>query len=156
MKCRSVGGLPNVAVLIMVLALSNRISPSATRTVGAYLYGTNACIEGENGPGIAFYLGKEKGCPKTIPSYPYLEIDIRDWPISIRKEITIGPENWAFRCPSSHDSCAQAVSGNVVFDHSTDPTVDRNIRSTGRYELKFQGSRIESGLFEIVCGLPCA
>jgi len=155
MKGCSVPALTIVAVLLTLLASPNQGSSRATRTVGAYLYGTRDCIEGVNGPGIAFYLRTEKGCPRQFPLYPYLEIDIRQWPISIGKPITIGPDNWALRCPSSHDGCAQAISGTVVFDHSTDPTGDRTIKSTGSYELKFQGGQMERGRFEIVCGLPC-
>jgi len=156
MKTLPNAALAKAAVLMLVVVPLNPVSPFARARVEAYPYGTKDCIEGTNGPGFAFYLGKEKGCTKAIPSYPYLEIDIREWPIPIGEAITTGPDNWAFRCPSSRDSCAQAVSGDVVFDHSTDPTPpNRGVRSTGRYELKFQGGRIENGRFEIVCSDPC-
>lgn len=155
MKTRSHAALGRAAASIMVVLL-NGAAPVIKATPAAYLYGTKSCIEGENGPGTAYYLSTEKGCPKAIPSYPYLEIDIREQPTPIGKAVTIGPENWAFRCPSLHEGCAQAVSGSAVFDHSTDPTGDRSIRSTGRYELKFQGGAVESRRFEVVCSAPCA
>lgn len=156
MKTSRRSAFAKVASLILAVMLLNPVAPFAETHVETHPYATSNCINGSNGPGKAFYLGKEKGCPKAIPSYPYLEIDVRERPIPIGKAITIGPDNWAFRCPSSHDGCAQAPSGTVVFDHSTDPTWPDGVASTGRYELKFQGGQIESGHFEIVCSLPCA
>lgn len=155
MNTLSAAAVAKVAVLTVVLLSLSQVGPLAKTEAEAYSVAVRGCIRGENGPGVAFYLGTGRGCPKTFPSYPYLEIDIRQWPIPTGKPITIGPDNWAFRCPSSHEGCAQAISGTVVFDHSTDPTVERGIRSTGRYELKFQGDKLETGRFEIVCGMPC-
>jgi hypothetical protein len=143
------------AIVTVLLIPLNRIAETQVRA-GAYSYTTTGCLQGTNGPGRAFYL-TDKHCT-AFSSYPYLEIDIRQWPVPIGKAITIGPDNWAFRCLSSREGCAQAVSGTVVFDHSPDPTepTDHAIRSTGKYELKFQAGQIESGRFEVTCSVPCA
>ena len=83
-------------------------------------------------------------------SYPYLELDVRERPIP--KSIRIGADNWGFKCPSPRESCIQAVSGSVVFDH-----FEGNLENgtDGFYELKFSGGTSESR-FKVDYGMPCA
>jgi hypothetical protein len=73
-----------------------------------YSHGTTTCLQGGDGPGIRLYL-ENAHCEGKV-SYPHLELDIRELPISVHKSITIGRDNWAFRCPTPKDSCQQALS----------------------------------------------
>jgi hypothetical protein len=84
-----------------------------------------------------------------------LEVDIREQPITVHKSISIGTENWAFRCTNPKESCEQALSGNIVFDHVED-TSTKEIHTDGYYELRFNSGRSESGLFKVGCIAPCA
>jgi hypothetical protein len=81
-------------------------------------------------------------------------MDVREQPISIHKSISIRADNRAFRCPNPKESCEQAQSGTVVFDHFED-TSGKGIQTDGYYELKFSTGRTESGLFKVDCIAPC-
>jgi len=94
------------------------------------------------------------GTAKGTFSHPYLEVDIREQPISIHKSTSIGSENWAFRWLNPKESCEQALSGSVVFDHFEDPS-GKGIQTDGYYELRFSSGRTESGLFKVDCIAPC-
>ena len=146
---------PTASLLMVVVSLPALSGLAGTRDDShAYSRGTITCLEGDNGPGLALFLGTDSSCVRLPPSYPYVEIDIRERPVPIGKVVTIGPENWAFQCRSSQESCEQALSGRVVFDHSADPS-SKGAASTGHYELKFKNGRNESGDFEVVCSAPC-
>ena len=86
-------------------------------------------------------------------SHPYLEIDIRELPIVVHKSITIGENNWAFRCPNPKESCEQSLGGKIVFDHFEE-TAGEKIQTDGNYELRFKTVR-ESGHFRVDCRGPC-
>jgi len=74
------------------------------------------CLKENEEPGLRLVLTKDKTC-KGRESYPRLEIGIRERGISAHKAIIIGPDNGAFRCRSANESCEQALSGTVTFDH---------------------------------------
>jgi hypothetical protein len=80
-----------------------------------YSHATTTCLQGGDGPGIRLYL-ENAHCDGKV-SYPHLELDIRQLPISAHKNISIGADNWAYRCPNPKESCQQALAGKIVFDH---------------------------------------
>jgi hypothetical protein len=86
--------------------------------------------------------------------YPYLEVDIGEQPIPVHKNISIGGDNRAFRCQSPNESCEQALSGTVIFDHFGD-TSGKAIQTDGYYDLKFGTGKSESSLFDVDCTAPC-
>jgi hypothetical protein len=120
----------------------------------AYPYGATTCLQGDKGPGVQLFLKPHRRCEGKV-SQPYLEVDIREQPIPAHKSISIGAENWAFRCLNPNDSCEQALSGNIMFDHLED-TSGKRIQTDGYYELRFRSGRSESGLFKVDCIGPCA
>ena len=63
---------------------------------------TTTCLEGDKGPGLQLFLKQYSRCEGKI-SHPYLEVDIREQPIPVHQNISIGAENWAFRCTSEKD-----------------------------------------------------
>ncbi len=144
--------LQKSAGLVILLASLSPLNHSTEAQVKlqTYSYGTTTCLEGDNGPGLVLLLDASESVCKTRPSYPYLEIDIRELPVVPQKVIVIGPENWAFRCPNQKESCEQALSGTVVFDRFGTEN------DAGHYELKFKNREIETGRFNVVCSLPCA
>jgi len=81
---------------------------------------------------------------------------LRELPISVHKSITIGPDNWAFRCPTPKDSCQQALSGQVVLDHFEENAGREIPRTDGYYELRFNSGGSESGRFIVDCLAPCS
>ena len=139
-----------VASCFVALAFSfSAPEPKRSENANAYPHGTTTCMEGSNGPGVELFLKQDSRCEGKV-SYPYLEVDAREWPI--HKSIRIGAENWAFRCLNPKESCEQALSGNVIFDH-----VEGNLENgtDGSYELRFSGGRSETGHFKVDCGIPC-
>lgn len=138
--------------LVILLALLSPLNQSTGAQVKlqAYSHGTTTCLEGDNGPGLVLLLDASEGGCKTRPSYPYLEIDVRERPVVPQKVIVIGPENWAFRCPNLNEPCEQSLSGTVVFDKFGTK------HDAGHYELKFKNREVETGHFDVVCSLPCA
>src|SRR6185437_3393617 len=76
----------------------------------SYSHGTLLCLQGNDGPGLRLVLTPTKTC-EGRQSYPRIEIDIKEQPISVHKSIVIGPDNFAFRCSNAHESCEQFPSG---------------------------------------------
>ena len=123
-----------------------------SENVNAYSHGETTCLQGDEGPGICLRLRQDSHCEGRT-SYPYLEIDLRELPITVRKSITIGADNWAFRCADPKESCEQALGGKIVFDHFEE-TAGKEIRTDGSYDLRFR-TGVESGHFEVDCRGPC-
>ena len=139
---------------VIALAFSSSAGePKRSANGNAYPYGTRTCLQGDKGPGVQLFLKQYRRCEGKV-SQPYLELDIREQPIPVHESISIGPKNWAFRCPNPKESCEQALSGNVVFDHLED-TSRKGIQTDGYYELRFSNGRSESGLFKVECTAPC-
>jgi hypothetical protein len=124
--------------------------PKRSENANGYPHGTATCLEGDNGPGVQLSLKQDSRCESKV-SYPHLELDIRERPI--HRNISIGSENWAFKCPSPKEGCEQALSGTIVFDH-----LEGNLENgtDGSYELRFSGGRSETGHFKVDCSAPCA
>jgi hypothetical protein len=118
----------------IAVSLSAR-EPKTPANTNAYRHGTTTCLQGSDGPGVKLLLRQNSRCEGRV-SYPYLEVDIRELPVSAHKSISIGADNWAFRCPDPKDSCQQSLSGKVVFDH-------------------FEGTVGSQHLHFVPAGLPC-
>jgi hypothetical protein len=143
-----------VSCFITLAFSSSAGEPKRSANGNAYPYGTTTCLQGDKGPGVQLFLKPYRRCEGKV-SQPHLEVDIREQPILAHKSIIIGAENWAFRCLNPNESCQQASSGNVVFDH-LDDTSGEGIETDGYYELRFSSGRSESGLFKVDCTAPCA
>jgi hypothetical protein len=144
-----------VVSCVITLAFSSSAGePKRSANGNAYPYGTTTCLQGDKGPGVQLFLKQYKRCEGKV-SQPYLELDIREQSIPVHESISIGAQNWAFRCPNPKESCEQALSGSVVFDHFED-TSGKGIQTDGYYELRFSSGRSESGLFKVGCTAPCA
>lgn len=145
---RTLWRVTTVASCSIAFAFSS-LEPKWSENATAYPHGTTTCLDGDNGPGIQLFLKQDSRCEGKV-SYPYLEVDVRERPI--RKSIKIGPDNWAFRCSNPKESCEQAVSGSVVFDH-----IEGNLENgtDGKYELGFSHGMSESGRFKVDCTVPC-
>lgn len=139
-------------LIALAFSLSAR-EPKGSVNANAYPYGTTTCLQGIDGPGLRLFLRQDRRCEGKV-SPPYLEMDVREQPISIHKSISIGADYRAFRCLNPKESCEQAQSGTVVFDHFED-TSGKGIQTDGYYELKFSTGRTESGLFKVDCIAPC-
>jgi hypothetical protein len=100
-------------------------------------------------------LTQEKKCEGRA-SYPRLEIDIRELPISVHKRIIIGPENGAFRCMDAKQSCEQFLSGEIVFEHLEGRSAipGKMSETDGYYELKFR-TGLGRGHFKVDCMGVC-
>ena len=105
-----------VSCFIAFALSSSAREQKRSANANAYPYGTTTCLEGDKGPGLQLFLKQYSRCEGEV-SYPYLEVDIREQPISVHQRIGIGAKNWAYRCRSPKESCEQALSGIVVFDH---------------------------------------
>lgn len=139
--------------IAIALFLSAR---EADWTVNAseYSHGMMTCRTGGDGAGMRLILRASIRCEGDT-SYPYLEVDIRELPISVHKRITIGPENLAFSCPSPKEGCRQAWSGSVVFNHLEKHVSGEEIQTDGDYDLKFSNGPPEIGNFKVDCGGIC-
>jgi len=124
-----------------------------SESMPAYSHGTTGCLQGNDGPGVRLRLRQSSRCEGNV-LYPYLEIDVRQLPISVHKKITIGPDNWAFSCPGPKQSCEQSSSGEIMFNH-LDEASGRDIQTDGLYELRFSNGRSEKGRFKVDCTAPC-
>lgn len=145
------------AILLSLILLVHPLrgdDPRPSATANAYLYATTTCIGGEGGPGVRLFLKQFSQCQGTT-SYPYLRIDIREQLILAQKNIAIGGDNSALRCLGPRQSCEQAVSGNILFDHFEELS-GKELKTDGYYELKFRTGRIESGIFKLDCMAPCS
>ena len=117
----------------------------------SYSHGTTACFEENDTVGIKVLLTQKDRC--GVDLHPYLEIDIREAPVAVRKEIVIGPDNWAFSCPSAKEPCEQIPSGRVVFDHLEGQTA--GLKTEGHYELRTRRDTVEKGSFRVDCVAAC-
>lgn len=124
-----------------------------TQPIGAFPYGTATCLQGNDGTGLRLFLTQKLSCESEV-SCPYLEIHITEKPVPVHKSISIGADNRAFRCLNAKDSCEQAVSGNVIFDHFED-TSGKGIQTDGHYDMKFSTGKSAIGLFKVTCFAPC-
>jgi hypothetical protein len=120
---------------------------------GGYSHGTAACLQGNDGPGTRIRLTQHRSCGAQI-SYPYLEIEIRDLPISAGKSIPIGETNTAFRCQGPKNACEQSLSGEVIFNRYEE-TSEKELQTDGHYELRFNTGPPEAGHFKVDCMEPC-
>ena len=135
-------------VLVAVFSFSDETKQSVDSN--AYSHGTMTCLQGNDGPGLRLLLTQKKTCEGRL-SYPRLEIDIREQPVSVRKSVIIGPENLAFRCLNAKESCEQFLSGELVFEHLERRSRKTEITETdGYYELKFR-TKTERGHFKVDC-----
>ncbi len=141
----------SVAVAVAVSLSAREPKPS---DADAYLHGTTTCLQGGDGPGIRLYLENAR-CDGKV-SCPHLELDIRQLPIWSHKDIVIGADNWAYRCPNPRESCQQALSGKVVFDHFEENARREIPRTDGHYELRFDSGGSERGYFIVDCLAPCS
>jgi len=124
-----------------------------SESMHAYSHGTTGCLQGNDGPGVRLRLRQSSRCEGNV-LYPYLEIDVRQLPISVHKRITIGSDNWAFRCQGAKQSCEQSSSGEIVFNH-VDEASGKDIQTDGSYELRFSNGTSEKGRFKVDCTAPC-
>ena len=134
----------------IVLSVSARETQRPAST-DAYPHGALSCLQGDGGPGLRLRLRPSRRCEGN--AYPHLEIDVRELPITVHKSIIIGPENWAFRCPSLKESCEQSTSGEIVFNHLD--KAGKDDRTDGSYELRFRDGTSEKGQFTVDCEEPC-
>jgi hypothetical protein len=139
----------SVAVAVSLSAREPRPSNSDT-----YSHGTTTCLQGVDGPGIRLYL-ENAHCEGKV-SYPHLELDIRELPISAHKNISIGANNGAFKCPTPKESCQQALAGKIVFDPFEENAGTEIPRTDGYYELRFNNGKSESGHFRVDRLAPCS
>jgi len=116
-----------------------------------YSHGTTTCFEENHTVGIKVLLTQKDRC--GVDLHPYLEIDIREAPVAVRKDIVIGPDNWAFGCPSAKEPCEQIPSGRIVFDHLEGQTA--GLKTEGHYELRTRRGTVEKGSFRVDCVAPC-
>jgi len=145
------------ATLLALVLLAHPLcadDPEPSANANAYTYATTTCVQGDGGPGFRLFLQQSSQCRGTT-SYPYLRIDIREQPILAKKNIAIGGDNSAIRCLSARQSCEQAVSGNIRFDHFEEFS-GKKLQTDGYYDLEFRSGKPESGLFGVDCMAPCA
>jgi len=140
-------GLCLISVAVSLFANDAKQSADSN----SYSRGSLICLQGSGGPGVRLLLTRKK-C-EGGPSYPRLEIDIREKPVPVRESIVIGPENGAFECLDSKESCKQFLSGELVFDHFESGSGNAEI-TDGYYELRFR-TRTERGHFEVDCYGTC-
>ena len=138
--------------LVALAVTSSGREPNAA-DAGGYPYGETTCLQGNSGAGMRLFLTQNRRCEADV-AYPHLEVDIAEEPIPVHKSISIAAHNRAFRCRNAKESCEQAVSGDVIFDHFEDIS-GKSIQTDGYYELKFSTGRSESGLFKVTCFAPC-
>lgn len=143
-----------MAVFALLFASLTLLSRLVGSQVGAdtYSHGTTTCLEGNDGPGIKLFLTQKNLCGTN--AYPYTEIDIRELPVKVQKDIVIGPENWAFRCLNAKEACEQVPSGKIVFDHLENGST-AGLKTEGHYELKLRSGAVERGHFKVDCLVPC-
>jgi len=114
--------------------------PKQSASATAYLYATTTCIGGNGGPGVRLFLKQFTQCQGRT-SYPYLRIEIREQPILTQKNIVIGGDNSAIRCLSARQSCEQAISGKILFDHF-EQFSGKEVKTDGHYDLEFKNGKV--------------
>ena len=113
------------------------------------------CLQGIDGPGTRLRLRQHRSCQGNDPyPYSYLEIDVREWPISANKSIVIGDANHGFKFQSPKRSGEQFVRGVIIFNHFEE-TRGKGIQTHGWYELRFSTGLPETGRFKVDCIAPC-
>lgn len=115
-----------------------------------FRHGTTTCFQERDTIGIKLLLTEKDRCGED--QHPYVEIDIRE-DLAVRKDIIIGPDNWAFRCASAREPCEQIPSGKIVFDRLVGPTAD--LKTEGHYQLRMRSGKIEEGSFKVDCRAAC-
>lgn len=142
--------LSSCLVALAVMSSGREQKPA---DANGYPYGETTCLQGNSGTGLRLFLMQNRSCEGDI-SCPYLEVDITEKPIPVHKSISIRADNRAFRCRNAKESCEQAFSGEVIFDHFEDLS-GKSLQTDGYYELKFSTGKSESGLFKVTCFAPC-
>jgi hypothetical protein len=154
MRMREMAAIMIASSMAITLCVS---AGEARQSGNGYRYGSVTCVQGANGPGVSLRLRRDNDSAVMNP-YPYLDIDIRELPVAVRKPITIGPDNWAFRCLDQKESCEQALSGTIGFDHFEDYSrkpVSPDGTTDGYYDLKFKNGGYAKGRFK-AGDSPCA
>ena len=67
------------------------------------------CLQGNDGPGLRLFLRQTLRCEGKV-TCPYLEVDVTEEPVPVQKDISIGNDSRAFRCPNAKDSCEQGFA----------------------------------------------
>lgn len=142
-----------LSCLVAVAVTPSDGEPEAPTGANVYPYGETTCLQGNSGTGLRLFLMQNRRCEGKV-SCPYLEVDITEEPIPVHKNISIGAVDRAFRCRHAKESCEQAVSGDVIFDHFQEIS-GKSLQTDGYYELKFSTGSSESGLFKVTCYAPC-
>jgi hypothetical protein len=124
----------------------------ASETESADSHAETSCLQGNDGPGLRLRLRQTSRYEGRV-TYPYLQIDIRELPIAIHRNIQIGEDNWARKCPSSNEACEESLGGTVTFDHFEE-TDGKHIQTDGSYKLRFRAGW-ETGEFKVDCLAPC-
>src|SRR5271165_3410134 len=98
-----------VAVSIMVALAFCAGGVRASETESAYSHGETSCLQGNDGPGLRLRLRQTSRCEGRV-TYPYLQIDIRELPIAIHRNIQIG--GWpTFSAHLSRLGCPTLLAG---------------------------------------------
>ena len=146
-----------IAAVGMLVLYFGHLQASSIEQSKASVYSQAAslsCIFGRDGQWFRLLLSKRRSC--EVSRYAYLEIDIQQLPIHSRHRITIGENNWSFRCLDAREACEQARSGVVVFDRDEEKNDNDRLETRGHFEVKFRGEETESGDFTVDCYAPCA
>ena len=130
-----------LAILLVIATALFLSSLGLARLVTAdgYSHGATSCLQGVDGSGIRLQLRERRRCGGES-SYPYLEIHIRELPITLNESIVIGVANPAFRCEGPKRSCEQFRSGELMFNHFEEIR-GKELLTDGWYEL-----RIDAGV----------
>jgi hypothetical protein len=146
-----------IGPLLLLLPLAALMSADQTRgqsSPDGYTYGYQTCVQGSEGPGISLRLRPYPNCNSRRPTYPFLEIHLREQPVPTNQRILIGETNSAFRCLGPKGACEWFSSGEVMFSRFEE--VDsKGIHTDGWYELRFRSGPPETGRFTVDCVAPC-
>ena len=141
------------AIATTVSALALATGGVSAKDTDTYSHGAITCMQGVEGSGIKLFLKQSSRC-EARASYPYLEVDLKESPVQARKNIVIGEDNLAFKCPNAKEACEQSLGGKIIFDHYQEK-VGRDYRTDGTYELRFRSGN-EAGRFNEDCLEPCS
>lgn len=143
-----------VFLLFWVSEFEARVGPQVPADTITFSHGVMTCLQGGSGPGTRLILTQKQTC-QGGNRYPSFEIDIRQIMPHAPQVIAIGPDNWAFNCPSPKESCTQFMTGKVVFEHFKQPVKNEPALTDGYFELRSRSST-EHGRFKVDCFAPCA
>jgi hypothetical protein len=144
--------LTTVLVGVILVALSFARERKSSVDARPYSLGEMLCQLSDDRPGVRLRLRQTRHCEGGV-SYPYVELDIGELAIPVRKRITIGVNIWAMRCLKPNQACEQSSSGTVEFDHFEKGT-GKAVQTDGYYVLRFRDGQ-ESGHFRVDCRPPC-